>query len=67
MDVRAILWLLGVAIAAGGYIEGFRRLKRDVNGVGNRQRKFENNAKNAMIALEADEEKRKWLASHFRE
>lgn len=45
--IRGAIYL---AFAAGGYVAGFKRLRKDVNGIGKRQRNFQENATKAILA-----------------
>ena len=36
--------VIAIACAAGGYLTAFKRMRKDVNGIGKRQREFEKNS-----------------------
>ena len=56
-----IRWAIALVFAAGGYLAAFKRLRKDVNGIGKRGRTFEKNATLAIMAS-CPEEKRTEVA-----
>jgi hypothetical protein len=50
MSEASIRFLLALGFTAGGYIVAFKRMRKDVNGIGKRQRDFEENATKAIMA-----------------
>jgi hypothetical protein len=50
VTVKIIYILVGTIFAAGVAFGTFKRVRKDVNGIGKRQRAFEHNAKLAIMA-----------------
>jgi hypothetical protein len=44
MSELSIRFLIGLAASAGAYFGAFKRMRKDVNGIGKRQREFEKNS-----------------------
>ena len=55
IPVQAAIWLIGVIFGAGAAWGAVQRTRKDLNGVGGRQRRFE---KNVVLALLINAEKR---------
>jgi len=55
LPTQAVIWIVGVIFGAGGAWGAIQRTRKDLNGVGGRQRRFE---KNVVLALMINAEKR---------
>lgn len=67
IDWRTILAVAAVVFAAGRMYSDHLRLRKDLNGIGKRQRKFEDRVKSAFQVKALTQGEREWLADHFRE
>ena len=67
MDWRTILAVAALVFAAGRIYADHLRLRKDLNGIGKRQRRFEDRVKSALQVKALTQEEREWLADHFRE
>jgi hypothetical protein len=60
-------WIVGGIFGAGGLWFLVRQMRKDVNGIGARQRRFEKNVLLWAMKQTEKEEDRRWLADLFRE
>jgi len=63
----AIIWLVGVIFGAGGAMAVLRRMSRDLNGVGGRQRRFEKNLVLVLMVITEKREDRMFLAQFLKD
>ena len=55
IPLNAVIWLVGAIFGAGSAWAALQRTRKDLNGVGGRQRRFE---KNVVLALMINAQKR---------
>lgn len=67
MDVRTLIAIAFVVFGAGVSYGGYKRLLRDVNGLGKKQGRFERSTVTALMNMAKDDDQRRWLAQHFRD
>ena len=67
IPVQAVIWIVGVIFAAGGGWMMLRQARKDVNGIGARQRKFEKNLVLVLMVNAANREDRMFLAQFLKE
>jgi hypothetical protein len=67
LPYQLLIWLVGVIFGAGGAWAMLRQVRKDLNGVGGRQRRFERNMTLAMLAILQDRRDRELLAQFLKE
>jgi hypothetical protein len=61
------MWVIGVVFGAGGALAVLRRMGRDLNGVGGRQRRFEKNLVLVLMVITEKREDRMFLAQFLKD
>lgn len=67
MNAQIITWFIGVIFGAGSAFAIFRRMGRDLNGVGGRQRRFEKNLVLVLMVITEKREARMFLAQFLKD
>jgi hypothetical protein len=67
VSAQIITWLIGVIFGAGGAYVTLRRMGRDLNGVGGRQRRFEKNLVLVLMVVTDKREDRMFLAQFLKD
>jgi hypothetical protein len=67
VPIQAVIWIVGLIFAAGVAWSALKQTKKDVNGVGARQRKFEKNCLLALLVISEKREDRELLAQFLKE
>jgi len=67
IPIQAVIWIVGIIFAAGGGWMMLRQVRKDLNGVGARQRKLEKNLILVLMVNTANREDRMLLAQFLKE
>jgi hypothetical protein len=64
---QLLIWIIGVIFGAGIAYGAMQRMKKDLNGVGGRQRRFEKNLVLVMMVITEKREDRMFLAQFLKD
>ena len=67
LSYQLLIWIIGVVFGAGGAWAMLRQVRKDLNGIGGRQRRFENNLKLALMVVLDSRHDREQLAKFLKE
>lgn len=66
-DFSVLIWIVGVVFMAGITYAAFQQLRKDVNAVGGKQRRFEKNLVLVLMAITDKPEHRIFLAQFLKD
>lgn len=67
LPYQLLIWFVGVIFGAGGAFALFRRMQKDLNGLGGRQRRLEKNLTLALMVVLEERRDRELLAQFLKE